>query len=104
MAFEHNKSDNVATGNFRKADAFINLSIAAQTESGKAKIGNGVRLMADKNSEGALIDLYNQAAEQGKISEFNEWLKSQLIVDFQLGNTGGAKLAVETPDFLSSNG
>ena len=103
MAFENeNNSGNVRQ--FKQADAFINLSIAANTDSGRTKLGNGVRLSLERNSEKEIIELYKQSVAAGKEHEFNEWLKSQLIVDVKLNGTGGAELAVEKPSFLEANG
>jgi hypothetical protein len=95
------ENDNVREGNFKKADAFINVSIAANTESGRIKLGNGVRLFADRNAEKELIGLYKRAQQKGKEQEFNDWLKEQLIVDFRLATSdGGAHLTI-APDFLA---
>ena len=95
------KESSTSDNGRRSADAFINLSIPAQTESGKTKLGNGVRLYLSRNTERELIEYFAQAKEAGKEAEFNTWLKEKLIIDMKLNNaTGGAGLAVDGPDFL----
>jgi hypothetical protein len=93
-------NDNIREVNFKKADAFINFSIATNTESGRVKLGNGVRLFADRNAEKELIGLYKRAQQKSKEQEFNEWLKEQLIVDFRLATSDGGAPLTATPDFL----
>ena len=94
-------NDNIREVHFKKAEACINVSIAANTGSGRIQLGNGVRLFADRNAEKELIELYKRAQEKSKEQEFNDWLKEQLIVDFRLANSDGGAHLTAAPDFLA---
>lgn len=93
-------NSNVSNGKFKAADAFLNISVPAQTESGRVKLGKGIALHLDNVIDQELIEMRNKADKAGKLPEFYEWLKSQLILEIRSAEkTGGPGLS-NKPDFL----
>ena len=76
------------------AIGFINFSFPSEAASGFTKVGPGLAMLVSKNVESAIHSEYTAAVKAGKVSEFNEWLKANLVVSYQSAErTGGAKIA-----------
>lgn len=76
------------------AAGFINFSFPSEANSGFTKVGPGLAMLASKNVESAIHSEYMAAVKAGKVSEFNAWLKDNLVVSYQSAErTGGAKIA-----------
>ena len=69
-------------GQRRQADAYVNLGLPAATPSGQKKAAT-VYLHSDTPEGEQLIAAFQQDPEAAA-----EWLKSNIIVDFQVANSG----------------
>lgn len=68
-------------GNFRKADAFINIYMPTR-DGGQTKLG-ALTLTADKNVQKQILDFITDGGDEALAS-----LKERLILDFKLANGG----------------
>jgi len=79
---------NVTNGDFKKADAFINLSLP-RTDGSKCKLGDtGIKLYVDKADHIALINMFQDNPESAV-----ELFRKHLIIDYREANVAPAALA-----------
>ena len=99
MALNFDKANTQSDSNSQdeswKSHAFLNISLPADTDSGKKKIGT-VYLKLDSVESKQIIDMYAACTTPEEKAEVDAKILRNIVVDYRLAsdpNRGGLKLA-----------